>query len=66
MKLAFLKRFHRLFTVNAVIPTVPYHHCAAAVLSLWNNAFELLIFDWMIFHFYCQVFLTSLPREPFR
>ena len=66
MELAFAQRFHRLLPENVIIAPVPHHHCAATVLPLGNNAFELLVFDWMIFHFYGQVFLTSLPRESFR
>ena len=66
MELSFLKRFHRLFAVNAVIPAVPHHHRASAILALRDNSFEVFIFDRMIFHFHCEMFFTSFPRQPFR
>ena len=66
MKLAFPQRFHRLLAVNVVIAAVPHHHRAAAILPLGNNAFEVFVFDRMIFHFYGKMFLTSLPRKSFR
>src|SRR5436190_18102647 len=65
MKLAFLKRFHWLFAVNAVIPAVPHHHCASAILALRDNSFEVFVFDRMIFDFHCEMFFTSFPRQAF-
>ena len=65
MELAFLKRFHRLFTVNAVIPAVPHHHRPSAILALRDNSFEVFVFDRMIFHFHCEMFFTSFPGQPF-
>src|SRR5207248_11071828 len=46
-------------------PPVPNHHCAAAILPLRNNAFEVLVFDRMIFHFHGEMFFASLPRKSF-
>ena len=66
MKLAFAERFQRLLTVNVVGPAVPNHHCAAAVLAFRNDAFEVLVFDRMIFHFHGEMFFASVPGQPFR
>ena len=48
-----------------VVAAIPHHHCAAAILALWDDAFEVFVFDRVIFNFYGKMFFTSLPRKPF-
>src|SRR4051812_36856141 len=42
---------------------VPHHHRAAAVLSFWNNAFEIEISERMIFGRHGKTFFGSLIRR---
>ena len=52
-----------MFAVNVIGPAVPDHHGAATILSLWDNSFEVLILNRMIFNFDRKMFLGSLPGE---
>jgi hypothetical protein len=47
-------------------PAIPNHHCAAAVLSLWNRAFEFVVFDRMIFDLHRQPLFARHQAWPAR
>src|ERR1700677_4949833 len=51
------------------VTKIPNHYGAAAILPFWNRPFKASIFDWMIFHLYCQSLVSrkitrSLGNRP--
>ena len=55
----------RIAVADAVSANVPNHHRAAAVLPLWNRAFEAGVVQRVIFHVHGQAAIASLQRWSF-
>src|SRR5262249_39101093 len=65
MELSLVQGFKRLLAVNVIFAPVPKHHRSTPVLTLGNDSLERAIFDWMIFHFDGEMFLTFGPWQSF-
>ena len=51
--------------LRRIRPLIPYNHFAAAVLAFWDRAFELAVFEWMIFDLHRQAFIAGIERRTF-
>src|SRR6266850_3084076 len=55
-----------LRVVGFPIAAVPELHGAAAILVLWNGAFEIAVVQWMIFHLHRQPLVMRIQRGAAR
>src|SRR5256885_893602 len=46
--------------------TIPEHDGAAAVLTVWDDALERVVFDWMIFDLYREPLVGGIQTRPLR
>jgi hypothetical protein len=43
-----------------VLAAVPYNHCACAIITVWNDPFEITILDRMVLNHHCQPALARI------
>jgi hypothetical protein len=62
---AFDLRVGRRIAEQLVDAAIPQHHTAAAILALWDIAFEVAVVERVIFHVNCQILRERLQAGTF-